>query len=720
MSAAVAAILGGMPEPSDLRLHTVNGRCVITAGPVVLFDYDGADTVMRNFAISALRRLGFTGRRVAALLGLTENYVATLYAAAVRDGSAALIQHARPGRPGKLADADWADADGWRAQGLSDSEIGRRLGVAQSTVSRRLGPRRKPAAGGTGAAAAPRQDELPAVHPEPEPAGAPDPAPAAGGPAAGPLITGGVFASRYAGAMLLHAFTSASGAGAVLASAGGGAGEPDGGGRRLADVALLSAASICFALGAATIEAHKHLTAAHAGPLAGLAVLPDQRTLRPRLAAIADATDPAELQAMFAAAMLAAEPCASGVYYVDDHFVPYTGARPVAKGWNNKRGRAEKGRADTHVTAHDGRAICFVTGEPSGLTVTLPGALAELRKAAGPGAQIMLGFDRGGAYPQVFRHCRQEQVHWVTYRRAPLAVPAHLPVLTTITRPGGSSRTIAWAEETVQLKDYGQARQITLFEHGQAALQILTSDLLACPAEILSWLKSRWREENFLKYASQNYGIDKICDYAATIETNTKITGNPARKTASAAVRAAETALGRAQQELAALLRDPAVPAKDKNERLIPAAQKKITQAERALAAAGTARDKIPAKLPANVINPDAQRALLRASRRSLQMILRLLAHNAEHWLSAHLNAYLRDDDEYRAITRETIIRGLAGVITYTPDAITVTLDRPDAPHVTRALRLLLDEINQTPPTLPGDHRRITYQIATHASAFNS
>jgi hypothetical protein len=28
------------------------------------------------------------------------------------------------------------------------------------------------------------------------------------------------------------------------------------------------------------------------------------------------------------------------------------------------------------VTAHDGRAVCFVSGEPSGLTVTLPLALA--------------------------------------------------------------------------------------------------------------------------------------------------------------------------------------------------------------------------------------------------------------------------------------------------------------------------------------------------------
>jgi len=39
-------------------------------------------------------------------------------------------------------------------------------------------------------------------------------------------------------------------------------------------------------------------------------------------------------------------------------------------------GYAERGRGDTHVTAHDGRAVCFVSGEPSGLTVTLPLALA--------------------------------------------------------------------------------------------------------------------------------------------------------------------------------------------------------------------------------------------------------------------------------------------------------------------------------------------------------
>jgi hypothetical protein len=78
--------------------------------------------------------------------------------------------------------------------------------------------------------------------------------------------------------------------------------------------------------GLGPIEQFEHLTATAAGPLAGLAALPDLRTIRPKLAAIADRTDPVALQRLFAAAMLAADPVVSGVYYVDDHFVPYVGA----------------------------------------------------------------------------------------------------------------------------------------------------------------------------------------------------------------------------------------------------------------------------------------------------------------------------------------------------------------------------------------------------------
>ena len=239
----------------------------------------------------------------------------------------------------------------------------------------------------------------------------------------------------------------------------------------------------------------------------------------------------------------------------------------------------------------------------------------------------------------------------------------------------------------------------------------LSGRLDACPAELAGWLRGRWAEENMFKYDMASYGPGMLAGYLADEVVNTKLKANPAATRARKAETKAKTALADAEIALAKLLADPAIPAKTKTEVLIPAAQKKIETRRQKLEAAETERKKHRAKLPASQIDPAATRAVLHINRRCLQLVLRLLAANAEHYLARHLNAYLRDDDEYRAITRETIIRGLAGTITYTPKSITVTLDRPGQGRVARALTLLLAEINNRPPTLPGDGRPITYTL---------
>ncbi len=192
---------------------------------------------------------------------------------------------------------------------------------------------------------------------------------------------------------------------------------------------------------------------------------------------------------------------------------------------------------------------------------------------------------------------------------------------------------------------------------------------------------------------------------------NTKLKANPAFTTAKKAETKAKTALANAEVALAKLLADPAIAARTKNDELIPRAQQKITACKQELAQAEAVRKRHPAKLPASEIDPAATRAILHINRRCLQLVLRLLAANAEHYLARHLNACLQDDDEYRAITRESIIRGLSGTITYKPKNITVTLDQPGQGRVTRALTLLIAEINTRPPTLPGDGRPITYTL---------
>src|SRR5450756_125511 len=78
LGVAVQAMLGGMPVPRDLHRDDVDGQVIITVGSAVLFSYDAADAGLRNLAAVTLPEMGFTGRRVAHVLGITEVYVSML------------------------------------------------------------------------------------------------------------------------------------------------------------------------------------------------------------------------------------------------------------------------------------------------------------------------------------------------------------------------------------------------------------------------------------------------------------------------------------------------------------------------------------------------------------------------------------------------------------------------------------------------------------------
>ena len=720
ITVAVQAMLGGMPEPSDLQCLEVDGRVLIAVGSRVLFDYAADDAGLRNIAAVTLPALGFTNRLVASLLGITEEYVCMLKGRARREGSAALT---RPrGRPSGLTAADLDRARAWRAAGDSDTTIGARLKVHPTTIGRALTgvPRgvcpdhtALPAepvalAGAVGSA---EQTELELTGPD----GTLQGEPGAGGEPEAELtqpgveadlgtgssrITQGAFACRYAGAMLLHPYLDLVGAEQIFASVTGGPA------RRYDDLAVLSTATVGFALGIDTVEGSKHLRRAEAGPAVGISAVPQLGTLRARLAALADGTDPLGLQRAFAAGMLRCGPAADPVYFVDDHFVPYSGAQPVGKGWNTKRRHAQPGQDDTMLVDARGRAVVFGTGEPSGLVSTLPGVLAQLRQVLGPDPKILLGFDRGGAFPKALRACRAAGADWVTYRRAPL-VEATIAPRRSWTVRDGKRISVMLADEIVELKDYGSARQLTLFEDGTPILQVLTSDLTATGASLLCWLRARWRIENMFKYAVEHNGIDRLADYGMDLSADTRKVPNPARVAARKTVAAAQAALIAAERALPQMLAGPGSP-KQMNAAL-PKLHRQIQTATRALEQAKTDLRPIPAKIAATDLDPGAQRAHPRLERRGLQMVLRLLAFNAEAWLAEHFNAYLTDPNEYRAILRHLL--RLGGQIDYTTTAITITLDRPDSPRVARALTLLAEELTVLGASLPGDRRPLTYQL---------
>ncbi|MGH9057074.1 MAG: putative transposase [Acidimicrobiales bacterium] len=715
MSEAVVVELRGMPEPEPLTKVSAGGHTEVRLGRRVVFCYDDEDAALRNLAVVAITDAGTPCKEAAEVFELSVPYVSRLRGQAKVHGAAGLAR--RRGRPPKLSARQVMNVRRLARDGVTQLAIANRYRVSPSTICEllsKVGPAEPQDAFELAEVAVEEpDDETGTVEEEavddkvdvgegstPEetfqsPVGATAPV------SASARIATGVHHSRYAGASLLYTYLDHLGAASVFSTLTGGPA------RRYDDLSLLAATIMAFSLGAGTVEGTKHLRRRDAGVLVGLTSICELRTWRDRLAALADGSDPLALQRAFAKQMLVADPPLSPVYYVDDHFVAYSGGRPVAKGWNTRRRHAEPGRDDTVVCDERGRPVLFASSEPTGLSKTIASVLDQLREVTGT-ERLLIGFDRGGSYPVCFTAIRDVAMDWVTYRRGKLAATTARPRRRWCVRDG-KRVTVTLADEVVKISGYGTARQLTLYEHGAAVLQVLTSDMAANAAALLCWLRSRWRLENLFKYAAEHNGINSIASYAMDHIRDDRKTANPRRKELKELSAAAATALSDAERALAKTLTDPDIGIDEANA-AIGTLSDQVHQAGAAAEEAKAALNGVPAEVPRTDIDPDAERAVMRLERRGLQMVLRLLAFNAEAWLAEHLNAYLEDPDEFRAVTRHLL--HLGGSFRYEHNTITVTIDRPDSPRVASALDLLIDELNARPhPHLLGDHRSLRYTL---------
>ncbi|MGH3522127.1 MAG: putative transposase [Mycobacterium sp.] len=722
--------LAGMPARYELWRGRSDGEVVVGNGPMVLFRFAPDDRGMRNLAMVALSDAGVAANKVAVLFGVSPEHLSRLRSKVASHGSAALV--APMGAPRKLGRAHEQKVLRLAEQGHTGAQIAARFSVSEATISRLLARAR--------GQAVPMElvgDEQPgdvAADEEPQPAGTqerggeepggdepggqgqrqPDAREAAAGavePAGGVAVArigGAELPCRYAGSMLLHPFLSRLGADAVLGELSAGPA------RRYDASSLVLASTFCFALGASSMEGSKHLVVKDAGALLGAEAFPHLRTLRPKMKALAEATDPMAVQRAFATAMLTADEHPPELFYIDDHFVSYWGKAPVAKGYNIRRHLAEPGRDDTFVVDDAWRAVLFASGEPRGLSVSLPEILGELRAVVGE-RRVMVGFDRGGSYPKVFSALAEAGMDWVTWRRAPLVPPGVEPARSWV-NVDGKRRTVLIADELVELDGYdaGAVRQLSAYETGKVAFQVLTSNIKLKGAPMVHKLRGRWCIENSNKYLEDHQGIHWLCTYEMNLEANTAKVANPARTKATAQLRAAKASVSEAERALGAAM-DANHANTDEYLSAIAEHRDHVVMAKDDLAEAKAGLKGVPAKVPANSLEPNAKRAQPALAARALQMVCRLLAYNAELDLARRVNNYLADPDEYRAITRNLL--HLGGRITYRPRNITVNLDTPDSPRIARALGHLVEEINAGPPAhIPGDHRPITYQIAMISS----
>jgi hypothetical protein len=467
------------------------------------------------------------------------------------------------------------------------------------------------------------------------------------------------------------------------------------------------------------------------GRVLGLDRAPEVKTIRRKLGELAAAGQAAGLVMALARRHAAARPDALGFLYVDGHARVYYGTRDVQKTHVARLKFPAPATMETWVTDQLGDPVFMVVAEPSdSLAAEVRRLLPSLRQVAGQGRRVTVCFDRGGWSPSLFAGITAAGFDVLTWRKGPAPdLPAGQFSTVTCTDDRGRAHEYELADTTVTLgisdgPRKGQTvtlRQVTRLVPARAGgtrqIHVLTSRDDLPPGEVCWRMTSRWREENYFRYARTHFALDALDSHAAAPDDPDRMVPNPAKKTAAARIRAAEQAITAAETARDAALLKLRSPAPGQaaylTNQVINALDAPAEAAWRELEQAGQAAAAIPARVPLGELAPDMAR--LDAETKQITHAIRMAAYNAETALARALDGhYARAGDEAYALIREALT--ISGDICPGNGELLIRLDPLTAPRRTQALAALCDQLSQAQARYPGTDLVLRYEVKSHLS----
>ena len=715
-----------------------DGGGLVSVHGLATFAWDAGDEAGRRLAAVQLVRLRAVSQvQAAAAFGVDPVTVWRWDQALCAGGVAGLVPARRgPKGASKLTPQLAARIRELDAAGAALSEIAAAAGVSTFSVRNALGrvaARRQDAAAGTaagsaGLAAKDDGERLGAVVPV-----LPDPVPRDGeralarwgllGEGAVPVFTPG---ARYPLAGLLLALPALEDTG-LLDTARQVYGRLKGGFYGLG-ATLLTLVFLALA-GEPRAEGATRVPPAALGRVLGLDRAPEVKTIRRKLGELAAAGSAADLIMALARHHAAARPDTLGFLYVDGHARVYSGTRQVQKTHVARLKFPAPATMETWVTGQDGDPVFMVVAEPSdSLAGELRRLLPQLRQVVGQDRRVTVCFDRGGWSPALFADITAAGFGLLTWRKGPAPdVPADAFTAITCADDRGREHRYDLADtmvaliisdgprkgQTVSLRQV--TRRVPARGGGTRQIHALTSRTDLPAGEVCWRLTSRWREENYFRYARTHFALDALDCYAATPDDPDREVPNPAKKAAAAQVRHAEVlaAAAQAQRDASlAALRNPAPgqPVTITNQ-MINALDAPVEAAYRELGKADTVAAATPSRVLLGTLAPDMMR--LDAEVKQITHAIRMTAYNAETALARTLDGnYARAGDEAYALIREALTA--SGDICPGPGQLLIRLDPLTAPRRTQALAALCDQLNQAASRYPGTDLVLRYEVKPH------
>ena len=748
----------GIGQVAALVEDSDGGR-VFVRGELV-FAWDAGDDLGRRLAAVQLVRIkGARAVRVAEGFGVTTETLRRWEGAVTDVGVAALESGKRgPKGPSRLSQEVGADIRARRRSGASLRAIAAAGGVSEATVRRALPPGR--AASSQGAATAVDADsdrvdvddacaasdcgdagtgeyaavDLPVLPPPADRCG--DRAAARWGklPHAEPVFAP---AARVPLAGLLLAVPALETTG-LLSCATTVFGQLRNGFYGL-DTMLIEGVLRALA-GEPRAEGSTRIDPAALGRVLGLDRGPEVKTIRRKITALAATGRADELLAAMAAAHIArldaSNPDLLAVFYIDGHVRAYQGGHKVAKTHLSRLKFPAPATVETWVSDASGDPVLVVMAAPgASLAMELRRLLPDLRAAVGDTRRVLVGFDRGGWSPALFEHMDAAGFDVLTWRKG-LAADVDPDLFGDVTYVDETGRTHQWqlADTTVDLPvgEHDQVftmRQVTLIvannktgrqEHPAAStrqIHILTTRGDLPVEQVIYRMGSRWRQENYFRYARMHFDLDSHDAYTTTDDDPTRLVPNPAKTKAHKQVLAARARYERALAATDAALLEAVSPPPRQAVLITNADYDLLTAdlraAEADLDTAQAAHRAIPARLPLGQVNPGQQ--VLDVQTKLISHAIRIAAFNTATALARDVRvhtSYARANDEAHTLIRQALTG--SGDIDPGDGVLTLRLDPLPTQRATTAIAQLCEHLTATHTRYPGTKLTLRYEVKNH------
>jgi hypothetical protein len=390
---------------------------------------------------------------------------------------------------------------------------------------------------------------------------------------------------------------------------------------------------------------------------------------------------------------------------------------------------------ETWVSDAAGDPVLVVMAEPgASLAMELRRLLPDLRRAVGDDRRVLVGFDRGGWSPALFAHMDAQGFDVLTWRKG-LAEDVDPTLFTDLTYTDETGRTHTWrvADTTVDLPvgEHDQVftmRQVTLMvantktgreTPGQAAtrqIHILTTRGDLPVEQVIYRMGSRWRQENYFRYARMHFDLDSHDAYATTDDDPARLVPNPAKKKAHKHVLAARARYERALAATDATLLEAVSPPPGQSVVITNAAHDRLTAdlraAETVLDAAQATHRAVPARLPLGQVNPGQQ--VLDIQTKLISHAIRIAAFNTATALARDVRVhtgYARANHEAHTLIRQALTG--SGDIDPHDGVLSIRLDPLPTRRATTAIAQLCEHLTATHTRYPGTNLTLRYEIKT-------